>query len=125
LSSSPIPALPPPDPKALDIITSYLLVSPPLPPVSMFLLPSFSFSAATESIIDPATAQARVGARVLVAFGDEDVFTGVKKYRRWGEKMKKELGTERFVSVELGGVGHFWGDEGLQEVGTVVETWLA
>jgi len=91
----------------------------------MFLLPSFSFSAATESIIDPATAQARAGARVLVAFGDEDVFTGVKKYRRWGEKMKKELGTERFVSVELGGVGHFWGDEGLQEVGTVVETWLA
>jgi hypothetical protein len=59
----------------------------------MFLLPSFSFSAATESIIDPATAQARVGARVLVAFGDEDVFTGVKKYRRWGEKMKKELGS--------------------------------
>ncbi|KAF8243000.1 alpha/beta-hydrolase [Wilcoxina mikolae CBS 423.85] len=123
-SSSSVPA-PPLDPNVLDIITSYILVSPPLPPVSTFLLPSFSFSGSTESIVDPATAVARTGTRVLVVWGDEDVFTGVKKYRRWDEKMRKELGTERFESVEVGGVGHFWGHEGLEKVGAVVQTWLA
>ncbi|KAF8541627.1 Alpha/Beta hydrolase protein [Trichophaea hybrida] len=114
----------PPTSSLLESLT-YTLVSPPLPPVSTFLLPSFSFLCSTESIVDPATAVARTGIRVLVVWGDEDVFTGVKKYRRWGENMRKELGTGRFESVEVGGVGHFWGHEGLEKVGTVVRTWLA
>ena len=55
----------------------------------MFLLPSFSFAPAAESIVDPPTAAKRKGKgmKMLVAWGDDDVFTGVKKYRRWGEKM--------------------------------------
>lgn len=72
--------------------------------------------------MDAAVAGAR-GVRVLVAWGDRDTFTGVKKYRRWGEKMGREVGGG-FEGVEVEGTGHFWGTEALDEVDEVVERWL-
>jgi len=110
----------------LAVETRYLLISPPLPPISTFLLPSFGFAPAAESIVDPPTAAKRKGKgmKMLVAWGDDDVFTGVKKYRRWGEKMLAALG-EGFDSVEVEGAGHFWGEKRLGVVEQKLERWLA
>ncbi|KAI5858412.1 Alpha/Beta hydrolase protein [Tricharina praecox] len=111
---------------ALQIVTRYLLISPPLPPISSCLLPSFGFAPAVESVADPPTAAKRKGkgTKILVAWGDDDVFTGVKKYRRWGEKMLVALG-EGFESVEVEGAGHFWGEGRLEVVERKMEGWLA
>jgi len=111
---------------SLRIATRFLLVSPPLPPISFCLLPSFGFEPAVESAVDPLTAAKREakGAKMLVAWGDDDVFTGAKKYRRWGEKMLAALG-EGFESVEVEGAGHFWGERDLEVVEKEVERWLA
>jgi alpha/beta superfamily hydrolase len=121
--SRPLP--PPPlaaDLGAIEIATQYLLLSPPLPPVSAFLLPSFF--AAAESAMDPAAAAVVVGADgVLVAWGDDDVFTSVKKYRRWAEKMRAQLG-KRFVGVEVQGTGHFWAERELAVVDEALGRWL-
>jgi alpha/beta superfamily hydrolase len=106
---------------ALVIDTRYLLISPPLPPVSTFLLPTF-FMAGPESVMDPVVAR-RCAARMLVAWGDDDVFTGVKKYRRWAEKMRAQL--ETFEDVEVEGATHFWGQSELGVVVEAVERWLA
>jgi alpha/beta superfamily hydrolase len=118
---SPLPPSGGLDLDALKIDARYLLISPPLPPVSTFLLPTF-FMAGPESVMDPVAA-AKYAARMLVVWGDDDVFTGVKKYRRWAEKMRAQL--ETFEDMEVGGATHFWGE---RELGVVVEAvgrWLA
>ena len=145
------------------IATHYLLVSPPLPPVSMFLLLSFSATSApilatattatatttttiaaaaaadTASTVNANTTPSlddggareegsregrRGGRKVLVAWGDEDAFTSVKKYRRWGDKMRGDTAAGEFVGVEVPGAGHFWAGDDLRHVVDAVDRWL-
>ena len=60
----------------------------------------------------------------MVAWGDEDVFTSVKKYRRWGDKMRSDTAAGEFVGVEVTGAGHVWADDGLRHVVDAVDRWL-
>jgi surfactin synthase thioesterase subunit len=49
-----------------------------------------------------------VGKHISIAiYGDQDVFTSVKRIRDWSTQLKAEP-TSRFTSVEVTGAGHFW-----------------
>ena len=61
---------------------------------------------------------------MLVAWGDEDAFTSVKKYRRWGDKMRGDTAAGEFVGVEVPGAGHFWAGDDLRHVVDAVDRWL-
>ena len=61
---------------------------------------------------------------VLVAQGDEDAFTSVKKYQRWGDKMCGDTAAGEFVSVEVPSAGHFWAGDDLRHVVDAVDRWL-
>ncbi|KAA8910632.1 Alpha/Beta hydrolase protein [Sphaerosporella brunnea] len=126
------PQLPPPPPaeaqlqelrrwEEVAVRLSYLLVSPPLPPVSSLLL----LGGGGRSVLDPVSAaEAGAGAakKVFVAWGDDDVFTGVRKYRRWAEKMRSCEFV--FEGVEVAGATHFWGEKALGVVEERLGAWL-
>ena len=87
--------------------TSYLLVSPVLPPISVFLT-MFSGSRSSKSrdhldkfIRNP----------TLTVYGDKDFFTSWKKLRKWAEDLKTCSGS-RFQFHEVSGAGHFWHEDG-------------
>ncbi|KAI5818094.1 Alpha/Beta hydrolase protein [Pyronema omphalodes] len=116
-----------PPPMRLDlrrarITRTYLLISPPLPPVSSFLLPGWLClpGYAVQTVMEPATLADRKS-KMLCVWGDEDVFTGVKRYRKWAERM----GEEWFHGVEVAKAGHFWRRQGLEEVKREVEAWIS
>lgn len=63
------------------------------------------------------------GVPVLVVYGDGDTFTGVKKYRRWRERMAGVSAS--WSGVEVEGAGHFWHEEGvMEELEGAVRTWI-
>jgi alpha/beta superfamily hydrolase len=109
------------DLKKARITTSYLLISPPLPPISSFLLPGWLClpGYSVQTIMEPGTLANRKS-RMLCVWGDDDVFTGVKRYRKWAERM----GEEWFHGVEVAKAGHFWRRQGLEEVKREVEGWI-
>ena len=61
---------------------------------------------------------------MLVAWGDEDTFTSVKKYRRWGDKMRGDTAAGEFVGSGVSGAGHFWAGDNLCHVVDAVDCWL-
>lgn len=107
------------------VVTRYLLVSPLLPPVSSFMMGfgAGAFWGAAKSIVGLGhhySKQEGEGdvcgmdgkhVRVLAVYGDGDVFTGVRKYRKWEEKMVEVRGRGMFKGVEVQGAGHFWREE--------------
>lgn len=134
------------------VVSRYLLVSPLLPPVSSFLLGLGSGSwvgwakglvgmghhggrhhhsrRGGRGIMDGAGDGSsggfgieESGVPVLVVYGDGDTFTGVKKYRRWRERM---MGVSTSWSgVEVEGAGHFWHEEGvMEELEGAVRAWV-
>lgn len=122
LALPPAASLPPAvDLAALRVYTSHLLLSPPLPPIASLLLLSWN-ARQSDGVMEPAVALERRG-RVLVAWGDVDGFTGVRRYRRWSAKMGAAVG-QGFEGVEVPGTGHFWGREALAVVDEAVDKWL-
>ncbi|KAI5803911.1 Alpha/Beta hydrolase protein [Geopyxis carbonaria] len=94
----------------------YILISPPLPPISSLLLLGSSLPPLMSA------PEPRDGVAVLAAWGGQDAFTALRKYRKWASRMEGVWG-ERWTGVEVEGAGHFWGEE----LGTVVgevEGWV-
>ena len=102
--------------------THYLLISPLLPPVSMF---ATMFSKAggfrNEGVhqTNSATTTAASCAEdkfqkhpTLAIYGDKDLFTSHKKLRKWAERLMAH-GDSRFTCREIKGAGHFWHEEGV------------
>lgn len=132
------------------VVSRYLLISPLLPPVSSFLLGfgSGSWAGWAKGLVGMGHhhhhrhqrhgGQAAVdgagdgsggfgieesGVPVLVVYGDGDTFTGVKKYRRWRERMMGA--STSWSGVEVEGAGHFWHEEGvMEELEGAVRTWV-
>lgn len=101
--------------KKWKVTARYLLVSPLLPPISSFMM-GFAgmkaWSLGRGSVDEGEKGIEAMGARVLAVYGDGDTFTGIRKYRKWREKMEDE----RWRGVEVGGAGHFWREEGVMGV---------
>ncbi|KAL6716530.1 hypothetical protein ACLMJK_006097 [Lecanora helva] len=96
--------------------TCYLLISPPLPPVSIFLsMHSRPASECEHKLVSNET---------LAVYGDSDFFTSQKKYRRWAEGIEGLEGS-RFRGMEVEGAGHFWREDGAaQEMGRRIREWV-
>jgi len=108
------------DLKRVKVKTRYLLVSPPLPPVSFFLFP---LGSGTETVMGAEVAKKRDIEKMLAVWGDEDIFTGAKRYRRWGEKMEQGIG-EKWMACEINGQGHFYEEDGLKLLERAVSAWV-
>lgn len=98
----------------LETESSWLLVSPLLPPVSMFLnipnpmawFPTKKKKKEGEHLEDDVEDERDV----LAVYGTDDMFTGVGRYRYWvNGKVERSAG--RFRGVEVDGAGHFWMQE--------------
>lgn len=142
------PALPLPLPVPLPVapgdvrwtvVARYLLVSPPLPPVSSFLMGfgAGSWAGWAKGLVGMQHRGHKdgddgggggfgieeSGVRVLAVYGDGDTFTGVKKYRRWRERMMATSAS--WSGVEVEGAGHFWHEAGvMEELEGAVRTWI-
>ena len=85
--------------------THYLLVSPLLPPISVFA------TMFTKS--DSRTAEDKLRTHpTLAIYGDKDFFTSHKKLRKWAGHLAAEADS-RFTYREVSGAGHFWHEEGV------------
>ncbi len=103
--------------------TSYLLISPLLPPIST-LATLFSRFGMKEG---PEPSSSQLGSKdaevpkeklsshdTLAIYGDKDVFTSQRKLRKWAECLAAESNS-RFRFREISGAGHFWVEEGVEE----------
>ena len=106
---------------ASRVDTSYLLVSPLLPPVNLFLtlFSNLSLEVSTPGadhkthVPCPRPADQLCRQRTLAIYGDDDTFTSAQKLRRWAQDMSQNV-SSKFESVEVDGVGHFWREEGAE-----------
>ena len=94
-----------------QVKTAYLLVSPPLPPVSHFLTGFSSFFAHRDGIGVGGAAGRSEG---LVVYGDSDGFTSARKYRKWAAEVEGKGGSG-FKFHEVDGAGHFYRERGALE----------
>lgn len=111
---------------------SYLLVSPLLPPINLFLTLFLNLSLEVDTqasgqqrhIPCPKPADQLCAHRTLAIYGDEDIFTSVSKLRKWSS----ELGAgpqSLFMSTEIEGAGHFWREDGVEhEARQSLREWL-
>ncbi|KAF3918362.1 hypothetical protein ABW21_db0208462 [Orbilia brochopaga] len=93
--------------------TSWLLVSPLLPPVSFLLNlpnPMSLFQRKQPSDADDINQEEHDKREVLAVYGTDDMFTAATKYRNW-VKGRTERGEGKFAAVEVDGAGHFWTQE--------------
>lgn len=103
---------------ASRVDTSYLLVSPLLPPVNLFLTlfstlsleVSIPGAAHKNHVPCPKPADQLCRQRTLAIYGDDDTFTSGQKLRRWALEMSQKRSSQ-FQSVEVEGVGHFWRED--------------
>ncbi|PLB38685.1 uncharacterized protein BDW47DRAFT_22126 [Aspergillus candidus] len=109
------------DMDASRVDASYLLVSPLLPPVNLFLtlFSSLSLEVSTPGAVHkthvpcPRPADQLCRQRTLAIYGDDDTFTSAQKLRRWAQDMSHNV-SSKFQSVEVDGVGHFWREDGAE-----------
>lgn len=92
--------------------TAYLLVSPPLPPVSHFLT-GFSSLFAHKNLSN-GVVETDGRSEGLVVYGDSDGFTAARKYRRWAAEVEGKGGSG-FKFHEVAGAGHFYREKGALE----------
>ncbi|KAL1966424.1 hypothetical protein VTN77DRAFT_4566 [Rasamsonia byssochlamydoides] len=97
---------------------SYLLVSPILPPISLFvtMFSRMSFISGMSSpglslqgvqVATPSPDEQLRTNPTLVIYGTKDIFTPQKKIRRWVESLRNMPGS-KIESREIDGAGHFW-----------------
>lgn len=102
--------------------THYLLISPLLPPISMFATMFSKTTVFRNENIHPAKPTTSASAScatekfrrhpTLAIYGDKDFFTSHKKLRKWAEQLMAEADS-RFTCREINGAGHFWHEEGV------------
>ena len=90
--------------------TCYLLISPPLPPISMFITMFSGIRSGKSSHHQSNFTQNPT----FAVYGDSDFFTSQRKYRRWAESLKAEPGSQ-FQFQEVPGAGHFWREDGVDD----------
>ena len=102
--------------------THYLLISPLLPPVSMFatmfskLRPhGLDHQTASEDslVADSQRKEKLTSFTTLAVYGDKDFFTSQKKLRKWAEDLAGAA-ESRFRFREIAGAGHFWHEQGVE-----------
>ena len=100
----------------LTISTSYLLVSPLLPPIASLATMHMS-SLFKHNHNQPATETKLLENPTFVIYGSGDFFTSAKKLRKWCASLQGSGdgvgGT--FAWREVEGAGHFWREEGVEE----------
>lgn len=121
-------------PEQITILTtSYLLISPLLPPISMF---ATMFSQPKPNALgnqaaskDGPASNVHVNEKLtsvttLAIYGDQDFFTSHKKLRKWAEHLAG--GPEsRFRFREVDGAGHFWNEQGVEgQMRSAVRDWV-
>jgi hypothetical protein len=89
----------------------YLLISPLTPPVSTLVAPGLG-----QKFWNREKEGGEVVGKhsALAVFGDQDIFSSVKRSREWVERMGAMAGS-RFEHVEVAGAGHFWHEVGVEE----------
>jgi len=96
--------------------THYLLISPLLPPISMF---ATMFS---KGLINHE--EKLVRNPTFAVYGDEDFFTSPRKLRRWAEGLKAKPESQ-FHFHEVAGADHFWREEGSDsQMRNAIKGWL-
>ena len=108
--------------------TCHLLVSPLLPPISMFATffnkPVYSWSG-TAALAETFTDDKLALHPTLAIYGDKDMFTSHKKSRKWAEGLM-DRPESLFRFHEVAGAGHFWHEEGVEEqMRKMVRDWVA
>lgn len=105
--------------------TCYLLVSPLLPPISLLLtmfsrlsgplcLKDNARSSQSKHKTSSTTEEQLVNHPTLAIYGDSDFFTSRKNLRKWAEGLS-ERPSSMFRFREIGGAGHFWQEQGVDE----------
>lgn len=95
-----------------NVLICYLLVSPVLPPVSSF---ATLFSTLSLPGIDVKGTRSRdelCTQPSLAIYGDQDLFTSVKKLRGWCIRLSQPPGSN-FQYHEVANAGHFWREPGV------------
>ena len=104
---------------------AYLLVSPLLPPTSLFLT---MFARHAHEKGKPGDHESEHDDRLakgptLAVYGGDDLFTAVKKLRKWSAATAESPGA-CFQSVEIPRAGHFWHDVDAQRrLAEAVKSW--
>lgn len=101
----------------------YLLISPLLPPISLFLTMFSKLSGPSPFKDGACSSQSKrrassamgehlVNHPTLAIYGDSDFFTSKKNLRKWAEGLS-ERPDSMFRFREIGGAGHFWQEQGV------------
>ncbi|MCJ1319158.1 hypothetical protein MMC15_004491 [Xylographa vitiligo] len=120
--------------RVADPHTIYLLISPLLPPISMFAT-MFSKPGAplkwqsgspgtTDGTLYPIVEDKFRNHATLAIFGDKDFFTSHKRLRKWAEQLTSTIDSH-FTFHEIHKAGHFWHEEGVDaEMRKCIREWL-
>ena len=106
-----------------EVQACYLLISPLLPPISLFatMFSRFSYASADKFNVLSSHGKCQASASLdeplvnhptLAIYGDRDFFSSAKKLRRWAEGLA-EKPNSLFRFKEIRGAGHFWQEEGV------------
>lgn len=114
-----------------NIKASYLLISP-LQGIVTKLATMWSKTPrartqdlAKEKVVRCDTEEKFVLNDTLAIFGDEDIFSTIKKLRLWADRLNSEENS-RFQHVEIQGAGHFWHEEGVvDQMRVSIETFVS
>ncbi|KAK5160838.1 hypothetical protein LTR04_004491 [Oleoguttula sp. CCFEE 6159] len=103
--------------------THYLLVSPLLPPVSLF---ATLFARPKRGPRGESDSEDKFAAHpTLAVYGDRDFFTAARKLRQWSARLAAAPGS-RFRAREVQGAGHFWHEAGVEaRLKEAVRGWAA
>lgn len=109
-------------PRPSSCKTFVLLVSPLLPPVTIFLAPFCWQSFRTPTLQDH---QLLVVNPTLAVFGDKDNFTGSSKLQQWAERLQA-VGSSWFHYDMIHGADHFWHSKvAVASLQASIRSWLA
>ena len=100
-----------------DIQTSYLLISPLLPPIAALatMFTTIGHHDGCDNLVQNPS---------LAIYGEKDGFTASKKIARWAEQLSQRPGS-RFQARQILQAGHFWHEQGvMQQLVTCVENFL-
>ncbi|KAL1961067.1 hypothetical protein VTO42DRAFT_4955 [Malbranchea cinnamomea] len=111
---------------------SYLLISPILPPVTFFTAITLFAPHRTLDVViqgkhikSSKPAENLVNHKSLAIYGDDDVFTSVKKLRKWCAELTGEPHSQ-FQRREVNGAGHFWLDEdAILQLRSLIREWIS
>lgn len=100
--------------------TYYLLISPPLLLVTT-LVTAFS---SVVRMNTPYSEKKICCSQTLMIYGDRDIFTSQKRYRKWAEVLASKPGS-RFQFHEVAGAGHFYREKGVEtEMRSQIRDWI-